>query len=384
MDGKSERKVAPNIYRRGKVLYYRQGGKRVNLRTGDLQTARSLVKEIKARKVMHDAGLGDDKLSGGFRKVSEVIDLYRKANCPKRDETPREGRQLHEEIQRLDYLDKIIGRRKAHHFNVSDCRDYAQERLAMFDEGRGHRSVDMELASLSCAFRWSAKHPRTSGIQTNPIEHYRPRYKKSNTVKHCRDFQPADAEELHKLAAWMFNRATSQVFGWQLLFASMIGQRCSEMIGLRTDGQGSLDPGFIHDGNLFLYRSETHKGTATFIPIHSALKETIKAHRQWLDEYHPDSPWWFPSPKKKGSRVDRNSLGHALNTACKELAFPPRTVHGLRSYFVNVLRSQGKADWQIALQIGHKSGGRLIVETYGEVLPIKIDWMPEGEPAWAR
>ena len=59
------------------------------------------------------------------------------------------------------------------------------------------------------------------------------------------------------------------------------------------------------------------------------------------------------------------------------------TTHGMRSYYVNVRRSQGAADSEIALEIGHSSNHQ-IFETYGEVLPIKIGWKPDGHPAWER
>jgi hypothetical protein len=63
----------------------------------------------------------------------------------------------------------------------------------------------------------------------------------------------------------------------------------------------------------------------------------------------------------------------------------------MRSYFVNVLRSDKDADGipkmpdsEIALRIGHKSGGKLIVQVYGEVLPNKLTWLPEKKEdvAW--
>lgn len=379
-----EKKVAPNIYKRGKVYYYRQGGKRVNLCTGDLTTARNLVKEMKAQKVLASVGLASEQLHGGFRRVSDVLKFYLEAGCPKRNETPRAGRQLAEEKRRLKNLESIVGKRSPHGFTVSDCRDYAKERLKEFPEGKGARAVDIELAALSCAFRWAAKHPRQSGIQQNPVEHYRPRYAKTDSVRHCREFQPANADELHAIARWMFERPRSQVLGWHCLFSAMIGQRCSEIIQLRIDGKGPEDPGWIHDGNLFLYRSKTHKGTASFLEIHPALNEAIKVHRKWLKDNHPDSPWWFPSPDKDGQSVDHHALVKRLKDACKALGLPHRTAHGLRSYFVNVLRSQGMPDWLIALQIGHKTGGQLIVETYGEVLPVKIGWVPQKEAqAWS-
>lgn len=378
----SEKKVAPHIYKRGKTYYYRQRGKRINLETCDLPTARMLVKELKAKRVLAAVGAGPDVQASGFRRVSEVLKFYLECGCPKRNESVRVGRQLSEEQRRIKSLDSIIGKRSAHDFNVSDCRDYASERLSQFPHGKGTRAVDIELAALSCAFRWAAKHPRTSGIFQNPVEHYRPRYARSETVKHCRETQPANADELHALARWMFNQSTTQVFGWQCLFAAMIGQRCSEVIQLRVDGTGPNDPGWIHEDNLFLYRSQTHKGTASFLNVHPGLKQAIKVHREWLKFYFPNSPWWFPSPRNPGERANDSGLKQALRRACQALGLPHRTAHGLRSYFVNVLRSQGVSDWQIALQIGHKSGGRLIVETYGELLPVKLSWMPEGDPAW--
>jgi hypothetical protein len=51
---------------------------------------------------------------------------------------------------------------------------------------------------------------------------------------------------------------------------------------------------------------------------------------------------------------------------------------------VNVQRSKGKPDSEIALRIGHRTGGKLIVQVYGEILPYKLTWSPEDvEPAWS-
>ena len=375
------KRVAPNIYRRGSSLYYRYAGKKVSLRTKDISIARALVRDLQSKDFLRKQGVTCDK-KAGFKYISDVLRYYRKNGCPKRDESPRVGSQLIEEHRRLTSLESLIGRDLVNGFDISDCREYAQNRLSEYKDDRGQRTVDLDLTCLSSAFRWAARNPKVSGITANPIEHYRPRFRRSSSVVHCREFQPSNATELHSLARWMFERATSQVFGWQILFSAMIGQRCSELIPYKTDGTGPYNSGWIHEGHLYMSRSETHKGTASFIEIHPALSETIKAHQEWLKDRHPDSVWWFPSPKMEGCHVERNSLGHALLKACKDLGLPKRTVHGLRSYFVNVLRSQGMPDWQIALQIGHKSGGRLIVETYGEVLPIKIEWMPDEKRAW--
>lgn len=383
MDGKNNQRVrvGPNLYRRGSVYVYRSGSRWISLETSNLAKAREMIREIKARKILEKQGYSPDPAPSGFRQILDILEFYRAAGCPRRDESPREGRQLAMETARLEVIGGIIGGKSLKGFCPEDCREYAAKRLG--GAAKGHRAVDLELAALSCAFRWAAKHSKKTGVQVNPIEHNRPRLRRSRDVRHCRDTQPANAEELHALGRWLFSRADSQALGWQLVFAAMIGQRCGELLRLRMDAKTIHDPGFIdQDGNLWLYRSQTHKGTAAFLPIHQDLRAAIDAHRQWHAAVAPENPWWFPSPRRPGTSVYGAALAHALRRACASLGMADRTVHGLRSYFVNVLRSQGMADWQIALQIGHKSGGKLIVETYGEVLPVKIGWMPEGPPAW--
>jgi hypothetical protein len=50
---------------------------------------------------------------------------------------------------------------------------------------------------------------------------------------------------------------------------------------------------------------------------------------------------------------------------------------------VNVLRSDGIEDHEIALRIGQKSAGKMIVDVYGERRPDKIGFLPmKGPPAW--
>ena len=68
-----------------------------------------------------------------------------------------------------------------------------------------------------------------------------------------------------------------------------------------------------------------------------------------------------------------------MRRVCAKLEIPKCSPHGLRSYFVNVLRSQGVSDSEIALRIGHKSGGRLFVDVYGEILPHRLPFLPQGD-----
>lgn len=45
------------------------------------------------------------------------------------------------------------------------------------------------------------------------------------------------------------------------------------------------------------------------------------------------------------------------------------------------------SDAAIALRIGHESGGKLIVTTYGQILPYELTWLPTKKgnpPAWSH
>jgi hypothetical protein len=51
------------------------------------------------------------------------------------------------------------------------------------------------------------------------------------------------------------------------------------------------------------------------------------------------------------------------------LGLPHGHAHGtLRAPSANILRGRGLSDAEIALRIGHKTGGQLIVDVYGEGL----------------
>jgi hypothetical protein len=57
---------------------------------------------------------------------------------------------------------------------------------------------------------------------------------------------------------------------------------------------------------------------------------------------------------------------------------------------VTVRRSQGAPDSQIALEIGHTSGGSTLSNVYGGVPPEwvrgsgpKMTWLPSAAPAWS-
>lgn len=321
--------------------------------------------------------------------VAEVLEFYEASGCPRRTERAREGKQLADEKRSVTNLKRHLGRTVWSKLTIEDLRTYHGKRIEEIKDagaarGPGHRSVDIEGRALSAAFRWAVKNQRKTGVDRNPVAHDRLTHCTAETVRHCRDVMPANAEELHCLARALFGARQSEVLGWQLLFEAMIGQRTSEILQLRADAAAAYEPGYTSGKHLYLHRSKTSKGTFPYVDLHAALRDCLAAHRNWLKERFPKSPWYFPSSIGSGARAVRpDALTHALRRITPSLKLPARTSHGLRSYYVNVLRSQGKLDAEIALRIGHRTGGRLIVQVYGEILPYKLGWLPEeGEPAW--
>jgi integrase len=313
------------------------------------------------------------------------LDFYEASGCPQRNEKPRTGKQLLDEQRCVTNLKRHLGRIPWTKLGLEDLRTYHAKRLDEIEAGPGHRTVEIEERALSAAFRWAVKNHRRTGVDKNPVAHDRTPHCSADTIRHCRDVMPDNADELHALARSLFDSRQSEVLAWQLLFESMVGQRTSEILRLRMDAAAAYEPGFISSNHLYLHRSLTSKGTFPYIDIHAALRDCLTAHRHWHQERFPKSPWYFPSPFGAGAEpVRADALTHALRRVTAAMGLPHRTSHGLRSYYVNVLRSQGKLDAEIALRIGHKTGGKLIVQVYGEILPYKLTWLPEtSDPAWS-
>lgn len=335
------------------------------------------------------------------RSVVEIIEGYRKAGCPKRDGRERVGQSLKEDERHLDALALWWGRKQIESVTLEDCAAYQRWRTPRMTRSTpGNRQVDKELVTLSNVFRWAKRNAKKTGVKYNPIGEDRQRFHHEDKVVHCRDRQPESGDELHAMASELFKARPSEVLGWQLLFEAMVGHRSHEIVRLRMDANEPYQPGYIQNETkptpalprqsqigdapiLFLFDSESHKGTFPYIPIHAALKETLIAFQKWHRWRWPGSPWFFPSPVMKGEHVGPRALTDALRRVTRSLKLPKRTSHGARSYFVNVLRSHGVPDAEIALMIGQTTGGKLIPDVYGKIPTEKLKWMPsKGKPAW--
>lgn len=332
----------------------------------------------------------------GGNSLARLIDFYRARGCPrKKAGKQRQGDELQAELRRCQILAAWPGAKRS----ITDAsaewwRKYRDWRLrhsirrgvvvtVTRKPGDGLRAVDKERITVSNVMRCAIGARTETGIERNPAGDLEI-FKDPDAIVHCRDHMPRSGDELHAIAREFFSSGPRRhVFGWLVLLSARIGHRSHEMIRLRTDAAGREAPGFVAGRKLYLYRSETSKGTYGHVEIDRDFQACLDAHRAWLAKYHPHSPWYFPSPEDSRNTVHRTSLTHALAKIAPSLQLPHRTAHGLRAFRVNVLRSEGKSLDEAALLVGQKSRGKLIVDVYGEGLDYKLEWMPtNGAPAW--
>ena len=244
------------------------------------------------------------------------------------------------------------------------------------------RTLDIEIGYLRSALRWAKIRDI---IPMNPLADLDVPSFQSGPVVKCREFRPADADELHRIARHLFGSWRSEVLGWQMLFEAYLGLRTGEALMLRFDAERGK-PGHV-DGDV-LHLDRLKKGVNPWAMLHPAAKELLEAHRKWQSDRF-NSDWYFPSPDLTCQPVGKSSLSHALIRVTKALGIGRRTAHGMRAYYVTVRRSQGIPDAQIAAEIGDATGAQIITSTYGDLPPNwssstagKLDWTPKGEPAW--
>jgi integrase len=361
------------------------GGKRTcrSLGTTKITEAR---KELRRRKTARNE---DDKDAEPeyLKTVGEVIRLYQNAGYPDKQLNPRSDRTRKEEARHCALLLKFWDPVRTKLTSIVTCDKYRDWRLQRIKQGTGLRTIDRELMTLNNSFRFAY---RRGQVGRNPLAD-RPRYQPSKHVVHCRQCMPGDCNELHEIARLLFSFRTSEVLGFQLLFTAYTGQRTCEILKLRI-GAGPDEPGSIMENGkcLRVWRAKGQDIVNPFCSVHDGLEGLIAAHKQWLARRYPDAEWYFPG---RGGEVlvDKAALAHALKRFREKGLIKRRiTPHGARAFFVTVRRSQGAPDSQIALEIGHTSGGSTLSSVYGGVPPEwvrgdgpKMTWLPSGPPAWS-
>lgn len=313
--------------------------------------------------------------------VSQIILHYRDANCPDRYLKPRTGRTLESEKANCETLLGYWNGQIWDKLTPKSWDDYHAWRVAGVKRGcTGDRSVDSEKVTLCNAFKYAL---RKELVTANPASAF-PRYQPQSAVHHCREYQPQNADELHKIAELLFTDPRSEALGWQLLYEANTGLRTVEMLMLREDAKPG-EPGYVApEGNLHVVRVK--RGINPFVHVHAGLKELMQAHAVWKAIRCPSSPWFFPG-RDPSQPLEEGALAHALRRLRGKIG-KKITSHGMRAYYVLVRRSQGIPDGVIAVELGQRGGAALILSTYGDIPENwrngggpNLKWLPE-KPAW--
>lgn len=349
-----------------------------------LADAREEVAANRSDQARSSRGLCRDPYGPKCATVTTLIDDFLKAGCP----TCKGGSRTDGGDRIIAYLKKIkespISNQAVDTLTNSDFHRYADWRRAKTRKGmNGGATVDLEIQSLAAACRWAHMLGR---IKTVPTEK-RIRFK-ANATAHCREFSPKDADELHAIARHFFE-GDSPVMGFFVLLTAYTGCRKSEVLRLRWDAQSPLEPGYMSGKSLYLARSKS--GVNPWCYIHPALAELLDNLRRWRAINCPTSPWFCPSPLRPDSPPHECWVSQSVMRAGRLIAGARRTVHGLRSFYVTVRRSNGVSDGQIAAEIGDQTGPVLISQVYGGIPknwdgqpdPVPMTWLPKGEPAWS-
>ena len=319
------------------------------LASATIQDARAESAALKTDHQRARLGLCRDPLQPQVGSVNELIDRY--------TADPQACRHY-----RFDRVRQAFG-----HLPPGDL---TLPLIHRYGETRPPRSADLELAGLSSVLSWAV---RRGLLPLNPIR-VRPRFQRSDQIRHARESMPRDGDELNALALRLLPSAT----GWQLLFAALTGCRASELVRFRTDARSRSDPGFVEGRYLYVRRAKN--GVNPFVEITPELADLLSCHRVWHASVSRGSPWFFPG-RDLFRPLAVTSLTNALHGT-------GRTAHGLRAYYVTLFRSRGESDEQVASRIGDKTSS-LIWSVYGALPEVwsggsPLSWLPTvGEPAWA-
>ena len=359
--------VADGIYRYepSGTLFYRptnpDGGRTYrSLKTKNLKIAVERYQKLKGTL----GNIAESKL-----KVSDIITKYEEDDYPGEDLQKRRDETKTDEKRHCDKLKKFWANIRCADICEATFRKYFRWRTKPenLTYGEGRRITDRELNTLNNAF----KHAKSEGmIRDNPVAD-RPKFQKQSSVKHCREFMPQTTNELHESAALLFQHPNSVVLGFQMLFEANTGLRTEEVLHLGTEYFGQL----TEDGKfLKVWRCKGQHNVNPYCVVHDGLRALIVAHKSWKAACYPDAKEFFPS--HCGGLIEERALAHALRRLTPRFARKLRS-HGMRAWYVLVRRSQGASDAQIAMELGHTSGGACIASTYGGV---PDEWRRGGGP----
>jgi integrase len=333
--------------------------------------------------------------------VGALADDWLALNCPKtanKPRTPQAAAQIAATLKRaLDWWRP----QRAADITPQLHNSYALHRMnSIQGTGRtGRRSVDIELAALSCLFQWAVTAGR---VERNPFE-VREQFVIRDEIEHCHAKTPANDQELARILGWFFTpipnlpspSSDRVVAGAALAFGALTGLRPGEVhqiLDVPALQQFPADPARLAPGTIYPLPDGTRKlRVARLKHGQNPAVLVTPALADFLDHWHPPAGEAVPAPLFP---VRQDRVAELLDQACRELDLPHYTPHGMRAYYVKVRRSQGADDATIAVELGQRSNGDLIRSVYGDpqetVGGNLHDWLPadaQGHPLpapWAQ
>lgn len=299
--------------------------------------------------------------------VGAILEHYAASGYPDRNKLPRTGPGLDMEVRNVAKLREWWTARPAEAIAEADQDDYHTWRLADVSKGTGHRTSELELNTLRNALNWAV---RTRKLKTQPmVKAYK--FRRREDIQHARAFMPRNGDEMHRVAAALFEDPRSQVHGWQYLLQCLTGLRAGESRKLlaapaRPDPLSPAPPGHL-EGTRYLHVARLKRGRNPRVrlddPERPEIRPLIDRILAWKAVKYPKSDYLLPG--RGGKQLSAASLSKALVRVCKQLGLPPRHSHGCRAYYASVRLTQGTSPEDIARELGQKSGDELIRSVYG-------------------
>lgn len=359
--------------------------------------------------------------------IGALADQWITAGYPDDTRTPRAPRAVADQSAVLRRLLAWWSGRGVATITGQMIGDYAVARMASvqrrphvgrdsvepsIDAPSGGRTVDRELTCLSNLFAWgiSAGH-----VTTNPFAS-RPTYCDPATVSHASERCPDADEQLHALMLHIWSQpstpqlSTVHIAAAQLTFQALTGLRPGEPGFLRhqpptiNHQPSTTPPGTFYtrrpDGaeipSLAIQRAKG--GLNPVIRVHPVLRDFLDWWLPLVQRTFPGNPYWFPRPGPPSGGAARplqlpgeatHALSGPLRDACQSLGLHRMTPHGMRAYYKRVRTSQGVDDLTIGIELGERTGAKLMATTYGSASQHHatgaLDWLPtDGPPWWHR
>jgi integrase len=166
--------------------------------------------------------------------------------------------------------------------------------------------------------------------------------------------------EIDRLAACAVDvhGAYGQTFRAVILFAAYVGLRPGELFALErgdvTQDLVTIRRSLDATGAIKLPKNGRERIVILPPPAREALREMPT---------RADVPWLFSSPR--GRRFSQGSLTYCWRPVRAAFGRPTMDFYELRHFCATHLLERGVAHADVALQLGHTDGGRLVMSTYG-------------------